>query len=61
MITLFENLKTHPPFTILNKKECDRIENDAQIAYYPNDTVLIGKDKIPQNLFVVIKGIKSKI
>ncbi len=57
MITLFENLKTHPPFTLLNKKECDRIESDAQIAYYPNGTVLLGKDKIPQNLFVVIKGI----
>ena len=56
MITLFENLKTHPPFTILSKKECERIESDAQIAYYPNDTVLIGKDTIPQNLFVVIKG-----
>ncbi len=56
MITLFENLKTHPPFTLLNKKECDRIESHAQIAYYPNDTVLIGKDKTPQNLFVVIKG-----
>ena len=56
MITLFENLKTHPPFTILNKKECERIENDAQIAYYPNDTVLIGKDQISENLFVVIKG-----
>ncbi len=57
MITLFENLKTHPPFTLLNKKECDRIESDGQIAYYPNDTLLLGKDKIPQNLFVVIKGI----
>ena len=56
MITLFENLKIHPPFTILNKKECDRIESDAQIAYYPKGAVLLRKDKIPQNLFVVIKG-----
>jgi len=57
VITLFENVKTHPPFTLLNKKECDRIESDAQIAYYPNDNLLIDKDQIPQNLFVVIKGI----
>ena len=35
MITLFENVKTHPPFTLLNKKEGDRIESHAQIAYYP--------------------------
>jgi CBS domain-containing protein len=56
VITLVENLKAHPPFTILNKKECDRIERDVQIAYYPNDTVLLGKDEIPQTLFVVIKG-----
>ena len=56
MITLFENLKTQPPFTILNKKECDRIESDAQIAYYPNDTLLIRKDEILKTFFVVIKG-----
>ncbi|GIU00640.1 cyclic nucleotide-binding protein [Sulfurovum sp. TSL6] len=57
MITLFENIKTHLPFTLLTKKEFDHIKNDAQIVYYPNDTVLIGKDKTPENLFVVIKGI----
>lgn len=56
MITLFENLKPQPPFTILNKKEYDRIESDAQIAYYPNDTLLIRKDEILQTFFVVIKG-----
>jgi len=56
VITLLENLKTHPPFTILNKKECDRIEKDAQIAYYPKDTLLIRRDEIPQTLFIVIKG-----
>lgn len=56
MITLFENLKSHPPFTILDKYESDRIESHAQIAYYPNETLLIDKDNIPQNLFVIIKG-----
>ncbi|HSR73702.1 MAG TPA: putative nucleotidyltransferase substrate binding domain-containing protein [Sulfurovum sp.] len=56
MITLLENLKSHPPFTILNKKEFDRIEKDVQIAYYPNHTLLIRKDEIPQTLFVVLKG-----
>jgi len=56
VITLLENLKTYPPFTILNKKEYDCIEKDAQIAYYPNDTLLLRKDEIPQTFFVVIKG-----
>ncbi len=56
MITLFQNIKRHLPFTLLTKKEFDRIENDTQIAYYPNDTLLLGKDKTPENLFVVIKG-----
>ncbi len=56
MITLLENLKSHPPFTILDRYEFDRIENHAQIAYYPNGTLLINKENIPQNLFVIIKG-----
>lgn len=56
MITLVENLKAHLPFSILDKKEYDRIEKEVQIAYYPNDTLLIRKDEIPQTLFVVIKG-----
>ncbi|WP_373028467.1 putative nucleotidyltransferase substrate binding domain-containing protein [Sulfurovum sp.] len=56
MITLLENLKSYPPFTILDKNESARIENHAQIAYYPNDTLLINKDDISPNLFVVIKG-----
>ncbi|MDM5262732.1 DUF294 nucleotidyltransferase-like domain-containing protein [Sulfurovum sp. XTW-4] len=56
MITLLENLKSYLPFTILNKHEFDRIESYAQIAYYPNETVLIDQDNIPQNLFIIIKG-----
>ncbi|HEY9191207.1 MAG TPA: cyclic nucleotide-binding domain-containing protein, partial [Sulfurovum sp.] len=56
MITLLENLKAHPPFSILDRKEFGRIEKEVQIAYYPNDTLLIQKDEIPQTLFVVIKG-----
>jgi len=56
VITLFENLKSHPPFTILDKHQFDRVESHAQIAYYPNDTLLISKNDIPQNLFVIIKG-----
>lgn len=56
MITLLENLKAHPPFSILDKNEFGRIEKEVQIAYYPDDTVLIHKDEIPQTLFVVIKG-----
>ncbi len=56
MITLLENLKSYLPFTILNKHEFDRIESHAKIAYYPNETVLIDQDNIPQNLFIIIKG-----
>ncbi len=56
MITLFENIKRHLPFSLLTKQEFDHLENDAQIAYYPNDTRLITKDKTPENIFVVIKG-----
>ena len=56
MITLLENLKSYLPFTILDKHEFDRIESHAQIAYYPNETVLIDQDSIPQNLFIIIKG-----
>jgi len=56
VITLLENLKSHPPFTILDKYAFDRIENHAQIAYYPNGSLLINKEDIPQNLFIIIKG-----
>ncbi|UPT76972.1 DUF294 nucleotidyltransferase-like domain-containing protein [Sulfurovum sp. XGS-02] len=56
MITLLENLKSYPPFTFLDHNAFDRMESHAQIAYYPNDTVLIGKDTMPENLFIVIKG-----
>lgn len=56
MITLFENIKRHLPFSLLTKQEFDHLENDAQIAYYPNETWLITKDKTPENIFVVIKG-----
>ncbi len=56
MITLLENLKSYLPFTLLDKHEFDRIESHAQIAYYPNETVLIDQDNIPQNLFIIIKG-----
>ena len=56
MITLLENLKSHPPFTMLDKNESGRIESHAQIAYYPNETLLIDKDNSPQDLFVIIKG-----
>jgi CBS domain-containing protein len=56
VITLFENIKIHLPFSLLTKQEFDHIEKDAKIAYYPNDTVLIGKDQTPENIFVIIKG-----
>ena len=56
MIALLENLLTHPPFTLLSENEAAMIEKHAQIAYYPNGTILIGQAEVPQKLFIIIKG-----
>ena len=56
MIALFDELKVHPPFTLLDPSSSSLIETTAQIAYYPKGTLLIGQGEIPQNFFIVIKG-----
>ncbi|PHS37857.1 MAG: hypothetical protein COB07_09950 [Sulfurovum sp.] len=57
MIALFDNLKTHLPFSFLDNEYLKLIENNAQIAYYPKDTLLIDENVIPSTFFVIIKGI----
>ncbi|MFT7824150.1 MAG: putative nucleotidyltransferase substrate binding domain-containing protein [Sulfurimonas sp.] len=56
MIALLENLKTHLPFTLLTQEESARIQRDAQIAYYPNGTILIDQAEVPEHFFIIIKG-----
>ena len=57
MIALFDNLKIHLPFSFLDSESLKLIENNAQIAYYPKDTLLIDENVIPTMFFVIIKGI----
>ncbi len=57
MIALLDNLKTHLPFSLLDNKDILRIEEHAQIAYYPKSTVLIDSNVIPSIFYLIIKGI----
>jgi len=57
LIALFDNLKIHLPFSLLDNESLKLIENNAQIAYYPKDTLLIDENVIPTMFFVIIKGI----
>ena len=57
MIALFDNLKTHLPFSLLDNESLNVIENNAQVAYYPKDTLLIDVNVIPSTFYFIIKGI----
>ena len=57
MIALLDNLKKHLPFKLLNDTQILKyIETTAQIAYYPDETILIKSNQIPSSLFFIIKG-----
>jgi len=56
MIALLDNLKTHLPFSLLDNRSSKLIEETAQIAYYPENTILIKPDEVPHILFLIIKG-----
>jgi len=56
MIALLETLKGHPPFSFLDDTAFALIERNAQIAYYPNHTVLTEPNFLFDKLFVIIKG-----
>jgi len=57
LIAFFNNLKTHLPFSLLDNGSLKHIERNAQIAYYPKDTLLIDENVIPSAFFFIIKGI----
>ena len=57
MIALLDNLKKHLPFSLLDHKALKRIEESAQIAYYPENTVLINENETPSIFYLIIKGI----
>ena len=56
MIALLEDLLTHLPFTFLTQDESARIQTDAVIAYYPQETLLIDQHQTTEKLFIIIKG-----
>ena len=57
MIALLDNLTTHLPFSLLDKKTLKTIEAASQIAYYPQDSVLIEEEVLPDHVYVIIKGV----
>ena len=57
MIALLDNLKTHLPFSLLDKKSFSLIEESSQIAYYPKETILIHKNENLVTFYCIIKGI----
>jgi len=56
VIELLENLKSHPPFKYLDETTLHVIEKSAQVAYYPEGTILISASQIPDVLYFIIKG-----
>lgn len=56
MIALLETLKSYPPFSLLDTQCFQKIEDSAQISYYPNHHVLIDKGEQTTTLFSIIKG-----
>jgi len=57
LIALLENLKKHLPFSLLDSRALKSIEESAQIAYYPEASVLINNNEIPSLFYLIIKGI----
>ena len=49
-------LKSIHPFELLTPKELRRAVNSMNIAYYPKDTVMIAPDKLPEFLYIIVKG-----
>jgi len=49
-------LKSIHPFGLLTPTELARVTNAMNIAYYTKDTVMISPQKIPEFLYIIIKG-----
>lgn len=57
MVELLERLKSYPPFSYLGESVFQQIEVSAQVAYYPDGTILIDISQKPEQLYFIIKGI----
>ena len=53
-------LKSIHPFDLLNENELNYAIKEIDIAYYPKDKVLISPEKIPENFFIIIKGVVNQ-
>lgn len=56
MTELLKNLHPHPPFSLVDNKAFVFLEKHTQIAYYPDDTVLIDQGGECDRVYIVIKG-----
>jgi len=56
LLSLLENLKSHPPFNILNKQEFREISTNIDIAYHQLGSTIIEAKSIPKSLYFIIKG-----
>jgi CBS domain-containing protein len=45
-----------PPFDKLSKHELNKVVKSTDIAYYPENTLLISPEKISDSFFIIIKG-----
>jgi len=57
MISLFNTLKSHLPFSYLSKSELEKIETSSNIVYFKDNSTVIAKDKIPEVIYYIIKGV----
>lgn len=56
MTELLKNLHPHPPFSLVDEKAFMLLEHSMQIAYYPDDTILIDQGGVCDRVYIVIKG-----
>lgn len=49
-------LKSIHPFELLTEQELDRAVNSMDISYYQKDTILVSPQKIPEFLYIIVKG-----
>ena len=57
MVSLFNNLKTHLPFSYLSESELKLIEQNANIVYFKEESKVISTNKMPDAIYYIIKGI----
>ena len=57
MISLFNTLKSHIPFSYLTKEELEQIKDSSDIEYFKEDTPIISTNQKPEYLYYIIKGV----